>query len=337
MQWTRRNASAGAQSGPKARGIGIACTERGGGGGLGGASVKVSRDGSAIVFYASTDIGSGSRTTLAMIAAETLGMPLSMFRTVAGDTEVAPYDPGSHGNRTLQGTGRAVEAAAGECLRQILASAGPLLDDAAPAELEMQDGVIRVKAQPARSVTLTEVMQRRGRGAVGIGNTTAPQTGTGVERTTAAHFAEVEVDRETGKVRIVRYVAAHDLGRPANVTIVENQIEGGTIQGLALTQAEEMRFDPRDGRCLNASFLDLKPPTALDFDPRVVEAVIVPNEGAVGPYGFKGLGENPCHPGMAAVANAIYNAVGIRLREVPFTRGAVLRALSEQQPTVGNV
>jgi CO/xanthine dehydrogenase Mo-binding subunit len=292
----------------------------------------VNLDGSAIVFYSSTDIGTGSRTTLAMIAAETLGMPLSMFRSVSGDTEVAPYDGGSQGNRTLQGTGRAVEAAARECLQQIFASASPLLDGAAPADLELRGDVIRLKAQPSRSVTLAEVMQRRGRSVVGIGSTTAPQTGVDVERTTAAHFVEVEVDRETGKVRILRYVSAHDVGRPVNVTVVENQIEGGTIQGLALTQGEEMRFDRATGGCLTGSFLDLKPPTMLDFDPRLIEAVIVPNEGVTGPYGAKGLGENPCHPGMAAVANAIYNAVGIRLREVPFTRGRILRALSEQQP-----
>jgi xanthine dehydrogenase molybdenum-binding subunit len=332
IQWSRRNAVAGSPPGAKARGIGIACTERGGGGGLGGASVKVNLDGSAMVFYSSTDIGTGSRTTLAMIAAETLGMPIAMFRSVSGDTEIAPYDGGSQGNRTLQGTGRAVDAAARECLKQILESAGPLLDNAAPDELEMQDSVIYVKGQPARSATLADVMQRRGRSVVGIGNTVMPQTGVEVERTSAAHFVEVEVDRETGRVRILRYVAAHDVGRPVNVTIVENQIEGGTIQGLALTQGEEMRFDPRTGACLTASFVDLKPPTMLDFDARVIDAVIVPNEGSVGPYGAKGLGENPCHPGMAAVANAIYNAIGVRLREVPFTRAAILRALSPGQP-----
>ena len=330
IQWARRSTVAGGQPGPRARGIGIACTERGGGGGLGGASVKVNLDGSAIVFYSSTDIGTGSRTTLAMIAAETLGMPLSMFRSVSGDTEVAPYDGGSQGNRTLQGTGRAVEAASRDCLQQIFASAGPMLGNTPPAELEMRDAVIRVKADPARSVKLAEVMQQRGRSAVGIGNTVMPQTGVEVERTTAAHFVEVEVDRETGKVHILRYVAAHDVGRPVNVTIVENQIEGGTIQGLALTQAEELRFDKATGGCLTTSFLDLKPPTMLDFDPRLIESVIVANEGSVGPYGAKGLGENPCHPGMAAVANAIYNAIGVRLREVPFTRAVILRALSER-------
>jgi len=153
-----------------------------------------------------------------------------------------------------------------------------------------------------------------------------------VERTTAAHFVEVEVDKESGKIRILKYIAAHDVGRPINITIVENQLEGGTIQGLELTQAEDLRFDPRDGKCLNASFLDLKPPTGLDFDPRVIEAVVIPNEGITGPFGGKGLGENPCHPGMAAVANAVYNATGIRLREVPFTRRVMLAALNAQRP-----
>jgi CO/xanthine dehydrogenase Mo-binding subunit len=95
-----------------------------------------------------------------------------------------------------------------------------------------------------------------------------------------------------------------------------------------------MRFDQRTGGCLTTSFVDLKPPTALDFDPRVIEAVIIPNEGVTGPFGGKGLGENPCHPGMAAVANAIYNALGVRLREVPFTRAKILRALSERPEAV---
>ncbi|MEQ1573067.1 MAG: xanthine dehydrogenase family protein molybdopterin-binding subunit [Vicinamibacterales bacterium] len=335
IQWSRRNATPGAgQTGPKMRGIGVAATERGGGGGQGGTTIKVFKDGSVVLFFASTDIGTGTRTTLPMIAAETMGVPVSSVRAVSGDTELAPYEGGSFGNRTLQGTGRAVEAASRECLRQILAAAGPMLNNAAPADLEMQDGVIRVKGQPDRNVALSAVMVRRGN-IVATSITNQPQTGMDVERTSGAHFAEVEVDRETGKVQVLKYIAAHDLGRPMNLTIVENQLEGGTIQGLALTQGEEMRFDPRTGACLNANFLDLKPPTALDFDPRMLEAIVVENESILGPYGAKGLGENPTHPGMAAIANAIFNAAGIRLREVPFTRADILKALSEQQTTPG--
>jgi xanthine dehydrogenase molybdenum-binding subunit len=329
--WSRRSAVPGAQAGPRARGIGVAVTERGNGGGLAGASVTVNLDGSVVVFYASTDIGTGSRTTLSMIAAETLGVALAAVRAVSGDTEVAPYDGGSYGNRVLYSTGRAVAAAARDCLSQILATAVPMLKSAA-ADLELRDGLVRVKTEPARSMPLREVMQRRGRSVVGDGSVVQSQAETNVERAAGAHFTEVEVDRETGKIRILRYVSAHDVGQPINVTVVENQIEGGTIQGLALTQAEEMRFDPRNGRCLNANFVDLKPPTMLDFDPRVIEPIVIGNTGEQGPFGAKGLGENPCHPGMAAVANAVYNAVGIRLREVPFTRAAVLRALAEQRP-----
>jgi xanthine dehydrogenase molybdenum-binding subunit len=299
IQWSRRRPEPdGRLDSPRARGIGVALTERSGGGGQGAATVKVHLDGSVIVFFASTDIGQGTRTTIPTIVAETLGVPLASVRAVAGDTEAAPYDPGSFGNRTLQGTGRAAEAAARDCLGQILAAAGPALDNSAPADLELRGGVVRLRAQPEKGVTLQALMQRLGRSVVGEATTLQPQTGTNVERTSAAHFVEVEVDRESGKVRLLRYVAAHDLGRPVNLTIVQNQIEGGVIQGLALTQAEEMRFDPRNGRCLNANFLDLKPPTALDFDPRVIEAIVVDNVGDVGPFGAKGLGENPTHQGM---------------------------------------
>ncbi len=329
--WARRNPAPGSgQAGPKALGIGVAVTERGSGGGLAGASMTVNVDGSAVVFYASTDIGTHSRTTLSMIAAETLGLPLASVRAVAGDTEIAPYDGGSYGNRVLFSTGRAVDAAARDCLGQILATAAPMLK-AAAGDLELREGVVRVKADASRNLPLREVMQRRGRSVVGDGSVVQSQAEVNVERAAGAHFVEVEVDRETGKIRILKYISAHDVGQPINITVVENQIEGGTIQGLALTQAEEMRFDPRDGRCLNANFLDLKPPTMLDFDPRVIETIIIDNVGEQGPYGAKGLGENPCHPGMAAVANAVYNAAGIRLRRVPFTRADVLRALAEQR------
>ena len=330
--WSRRNtAPGGGQAGPLARGMGVAVTERGNGGGLAGAAVTVNLDGSVVVFYASTDIGTGSRTTLSMIAAETLGVPVGTVRAVAGDTEVAPYDGGSYGNRTLYSTGRAVMAASRDCLDQLLAAAAPMLK-AAAGELELRDGVVRVRADAGRSLPVREVMQRRGRSVVGDGSVTQSQAEMNVERAAGAHFVEVEVDRDTGKIRILRYVSAHDVGQPINVTVVENQIEGGTIQGLALTQAEEMRFDPRTGRCLNASFLDLKPPTMLDFDARLIEPLVIQNVGEQGPYGAKGLGENPCHASMAAVANAVYNAVGIRLRRVPFTRADVLRALAEQRP-----
>jgi CO/xanthine dehydrogenase Mo-binding subunit len=124
------------------------------------------------------------------------------------------------------------ETAARQCLQQILAAAGPMLNNAPAAELEIRDSLIRLKSDPSKQVRLSEVMQRRGRSVTGDGATAAVQNGMDVERTSGAHFVEVEVDRETGKVHILKYISAHDVGRPINVTIVENQIEGGTIQGL---------------------------------------------------------------------------------------------------------
>ena len=123
-----------------------------------------------------------------------------------------------------------------------------MLNNVPAGELEVRDSMVRVKADPAKAVTLGEVMARRGRSITGDGATAARQQGMDVERTTGVHFVEVEVDKETGKVHILKYISVHDVGRPINVTIVENQIEGGTIQGLALTQAEELRFDERTGR-----------------------------------------------------------------------------------------
>jgi len=326
--WERRNpAPGGTQAGPLVRGIGMALTERSTGGAQGAAIVKVNRDGSAVVFWSSTDIGQGSRTTMPMVVAEILGIPLTMVRAVSGDTEMAPYEPGSIGNRTTRGTGTAVDQACRDCLRQIFQTAAPMLE--APADaLEARDGMIRVTGQPERSVPLRDVLQRHDRTVVGEGAMVQDQTKLDVERGPAAHFVEVEVDRETGKIRILRYVAAHDVGQPLNLTIVENQIEGGSIQGLALALGEQLHFDQRTGGCLSPNFLDLKPPTMLDVDPRVVEAVVVENKGEDKPFGAKGMGENPCHPGMAAVANALFNATGLRLREVPFSRASILEALS---------
>ena len=326
--WERRNSSPGAgQASSRVRGIGVALTERSTGGGQGAAIVKVNRDGSAIVFWSSTDLGQGSRTTMPMIVAEILGIPLTSVRAVSGDTEMAPYEPGSIGNRTTRGTGTAVDQACRDCLQQIFQTAAPMLE-AMPDALEARNGAIRVAEQPERSVSFQDVLQRHGRTVVGEGAMVQDQTNLNVERGPAAHFAEVEVDKETGKVRILRYVAAHDVGQPLNLTIVENQIEGGSIQGLALALSEQLHFDARTGWCLSANFLDLKPPTALDVDPRVVEAVVVQNKGEDKPFGAKGMGENPCHPGMAAVANAIFNATGLRLREPPFSRASILEALS---------
>ena len=237
-----------------------------------------------------------------------------------------------------------MDQACRDCLQQIFQTAAPMLE-AMPDALEARNGAIRVAEQPERSVSFQDVLQRHGRTVVGEGAMVQDQTNLNVERGPAAHFAEVEVDKETGKVRILRYVAAHDVGQPLNLTIVENQIEGGSIQGLALALSEQLHFDARTGWCLSANFLDLKPPTALDVDPRVVEAVVVQNKGRGQALRCQGHGGEPlpsgdgsgrqCHfqcdraaPAGAALQPSVYpgglepNCLILAGQEEPWTTSA---------------
>ena len=327
IAWGRRNATPGVgQMGPKARGIGMALTERDGGAGPGGAIVKVNQDGSVVVFFGTTDIGTGSRTTVPMVAAEVLGVPMEKVQVVCGDTETTPFDPGSYGNRVIHVSGKAAELAARDCLRQIFETTAPMLQ-AKPEELEIREGNVMVKGQPDKKVPLAQVLRRHGRAVVGQASVNQHLTSATVDRSPSAHFAEVEVDKETGKIRVLRYVAMHDAGVPINRTVVDNQIEGGVIQGFGMALSEQLHFDYQKGWCLGANFLELKPPTMLDVDANIIEALLIENQAEHGPFGAKGVGETTCHCAMAVVANAIFNATGIRLRELPFTRTAVMRAL----------
>jgi xanthine dehydrogenase molybdenum-binding subunit len=324
--WERRNRVSGGQTSPRARGIGMAITERDGGAGPGGAIVKVNVDGSVVVLFGTADIGTGCKTTVPMVAAEVLGVPLERVQVVSGDTETTPFDPGSFGNRVIHVSGKAAELAARECLRQILETAAPMLQ-AKPEELEASEGSVRVKSQPDKKVPLAKIMEEHGRTIVGQGSVVQHITSATIDRSPSAHFAEVEVDKELGKIKLLRYVAVHDAGQPINRTVVDNQIEGGVIQGLAMAFTEELHFDAQKGWCLSPNFLDLKPPTMLDVDPRVIVPVLVENQSAHGPFGAKGTGETTCHAAMAVIANAVYNATGLRIRELPFNRSQIMRAL----------
>ena len=300
IQWMRRTAEpGGSRDSARARGIGIALTERSGGGGQGAATVKVHLDGSVIVFFASTDIGQGTGTDdpddrrrdprrPACDGARGRRRHRSERPTTLAASATGPFrEPAG-----LRRPPRARLSGTDPCLR------GPALRQRG----SHGSGVAR-RCRPAQGTA------REGRHAPGADATPGAQassakpprfnrrpgrTSNGRRRRTSSRSKSIAKPERCG---CSRYIAAHDLGRPVNLTIVQNQIEGGVIQGLALTQAEEMRFDPRNGRCLNANFLDLKPPTALDFDPRVIEAIVVDNMGEVGPFGAKGTWREPDAPG----------------------------------------
>jgi CO/xanthine dehydrogenase Mo-binding subunit len=300
------------------------------------ALVRVHEDGKVTVLTGEVDLGEGVTTTLGIIAAEELGVPLETVRVANVDTEVAPYGLGTYASRVTFMGGNAVRAAAADARRQLLEVAGRALD-APPSELEIRDGVVSVKGFPHRRMTAAEVA----RAGFAVGATTIVGRGEyrsepgpmdvkakyGNQTMTysfACHAAEVEVDVETGKVRVLKVVAAHDLGRVINRLGAEGQIEGGVTQGIGFALAEELIR--KDGVIQNPSFLDYKIPSSLDAPP-ALEIHFVETIDPAGPHGAKGLAETAINPTAAAIANAVADALGVRVRSVPMTAEKVLRAL----------
>ena len=327
--WRRRGRPPGRdrierQSGTRRRGVGLAA-----GGWLGGlqpaaASVMLNGDGTIGVLVGANDI-TGTNTSFAQITAEELAIPISRVRVSTGDTHTAPFAGMSAGSKTLFTVGRAVKAAAEDARRQMLDTAAQRLE-VAIEELECTDGVVRARSDPEKSITF----ERLARITTGFGAAYPPVMGRGAiaARRQAPGFsvqaAEVEVDTETGQVRVLRYVTAQDVGFAVNPLSVEGQMEGGTTQGIGMGLYEEMLYDDR-GRLLNPSLLDYRMPTAADVPQ--IESLIVEVPSEDGPYGARGVGEPPVVPTSAAIANAVFDAVGVRITELPVTPERILRAL----------
>lgn len=326
------------------RGFGIACTLNVGGGARiyrsdgCGATVKVDDFGRVTLVSGSTEIGQGSETALAQIVAEALGVSVRDVTVINSDTSVKPWDVGTHASRTTFIAGNAAWIAANDAKRQILEAAAKLLD--APVDtLEARERMIRVQGN-GKSIAFDKVVRSlhyREGGAVIIGTGWYDPPTKLVDKDTykgnisaaygfGAQAAEVEVDVETGQVRVVAIVAAHDVGRAINPMYVEGQIEGGIQMGLGYALTEELQV--REGRVMNPSLLDYRVATALDM-PRI-ESVIVETSEEAGPFGAKGVGEMGGTPTAAAIANAIYDAVGVRMTRLPMTGERVLAALEEK-------
>jgi xanthine dehydrogenase molybdenum-binding subunit len=328
----------------KMRGTGFAATLNVGGGARiyrsdgCGATVKVDDFGHVTLITGSTEIGQGSETALAQIVAEVLGVQTTDVAVHNSDTDVKPWDVGVHASRTTFIAGNAAHRAALEARRQLFETAAEMLK-AEPQELLAQDGHICVRGRPEARVRLSRVARARhfrdgGQIVSGEGWYDPPtqlvdkDTYKGNISATygfGAQMAEVEVDTETGHVRVLRLVCANDVGRAINPMAVEGQIEGGAQMGLGYALTEELLV--KDGRVLNPDFLDYRLFTAADMP--ALETIIVETDDPDGPYGAKGVGEMGGTPTAAAVANAIYDAVGIRLTTLPMTPERVLAALLE--------
>jgi len=304
------------------RGWGLACGEWTNFAYGSSAHVTVNEDGTVKLFTGVTDI-SGVNTSFAQIVAEELCVSPERVRVVSGDTDQASYAPQSSGSKTTYSMGNAVRIAAENARRELLIRAAEILG-ADSEELALGDGRIWVGDEADRAVTFAEL------GTASLSEH-GPILGEGalarLRRYPAftADVAEVEVDTETGAVRVVRMVAAQDVGRAINPLSVEGQIEGGTVQGIGWALTEEMVYE--EGRLGSPTLADYRAPTARDV-PNIESAIVevpVPD----GPYGAKGVGEPPIVPVGPAVANAICDALGVRVHDLPITPEKIVRALKE--------
>lgn len=304
------------------------------------AVVKVNEDGTATLLTGTVETGQGALTVLAQIAAEELGIDTADVHVVSGDTDSTPIDTGAIASRTTYVTGNAVRLAAAKA-KAILFDAAAGLLGVCPEELEASDRRIFVRGFPGRSRPIAEVASHaqlaKGQPAIGSASWNPPTvpldpaTGQGKPFSTyvyATQIAEVEVDDETGEVEVLRVVAAHDCGRAVNPMLVEGQVEGGIAMGIGYTLHEEIIFD-ESGRQVNASLTNYIVPTALDMPDIAVD--IVSSFDPTGPFGAKGVGEPTCVPTAAAIVNAIYDAVGVRLTSLPATAERVLAAIEAQR------
>lgn len=347
--WSGRK-PAGSSPGTKKRGLGMACQPLWVSGCVGfpdiyehsGAIVKMNADGTADLSIATIDLGSGQTTTLCQIAAEELGLSMEAVKMTYSDTETVPFDAPSHASRVTYSAGNAVKVAAAAAKKRLLEVAGGILE-ASPEDLEVREGQVQVKGVPASSIPVADVVSRAESPFVvmtaeGPKPTSLSEKGTILGTSSlapasnpspaSAQFVEVEVDTETGEVKVLRVVFAHDIGKVINPCGAEGQVEGGFQQGMGYALMENLVFDPGSGACLAGDFLNYKIPTAVEMPPKI-ESIFIESNEPTGPFGAKSLSE-PCVIVPApAIANAIYNAVGVRIRDLPITPEKILAALGK--------
>jgi len=332
--WTRRNKKAGDSStggfgpakGAKKRGLGMAngnwdvfAAENV------GAQVKIHRDGSVEVVAGYQDIGTGSRTAMAVVAAEELGIETSAVTMRIGDTQF-PEGPGSGGSVTINSVAPVVRLAANEARTKLLALAAPLLGVTAE-ELDAANGKIFVAKEPAKSVTFKQAAAKMSGETIDCTAQRKKQYETFRGDLAGTQFAEVEVDTETGEVRVLRMVSVNDCGFPANPLTTQSQVIGAMIQGASWALLENRILDPNVGTMVNPNLEWYKIFTPADMFE--AKSVLTPLANLGNNTSTAGIGEPPIVPTLAVIANAVHNAIGVRIRELPITPDRVLAALAE--------
>lgn len=294
---------------------------------MGAASLKMNDDGSFNLAVGATDLGTGSDTVLAQIAAEVLGVGLDEMVVRSSDTDLTPFDVGAYASSTTYVSGMAVERAAGEVADQIRAVAAQMLDLPHPAALVLSEG--RVGPEDGPSVTLEQVALRS---LYGHDQHQIAATASFVPEVSPppflASFAEVAVDLETGRIAILDYVAVVDCGVAINPRLAEGQVEGALANGIGYALFEEMVFTDR-GRCRTPDFARYKIASTIDLPP--LEVILVESYEPTGPMGAKSVSEIGINAPIPTIANAVHDATGLWLTETPFTAERVWRALNRQK------
>ena len=306
------------------RGRGIAAGAWFNGTGPASAVVSVMPDGKVSLVEGSPDIG-GSRAAMAMHVAEVLGIAAERVKPSIADTDSIGYSSGAGGSGVTFKMGTAVYQAAEDVRRQMVERAAKIWDVSAD-DVEYQDGLMSHRSDPELRLTFEQLARRlNGTGGPVVGRGTANPGGVG--NAFGLHIVDVEVDPDTGKVEILRYTALQDAGKAIHPSYVEGQIQGGAVQGIGWALNEEYYLNPA-GQMMNSSFLDYRMPTSLDLP--MIDTVIVEVANPGHPLGVRGVGEVSLVPPMAAVANAIQDALGVRMEHLPMNPGSVLEALWEK-------
>jgi len=303
-----------------------------------GAILKMDDYGKVDIFTGGTDMGQGLDNITAQIVAEELGLFVEDINVVHTDTDVCPWDVGAHASRSTFVAGNAALGAAKKVKKKLLKFASKILD-AAPEDLVFRDRLIFASNDSEKSIPIDKLLRKI---HFSLGGTMLMadyfydpdnenlgkefKGNMSMTYTFGVHGVKVKVDEETGKVEVLEYVAAHDVGQAINPLLLEGQVYGGVVMGLGYALTEEVVH--KNGENMNANFRDYKIFTAKDAV--TIKAPILETADKDGPFGAKGIGEPGCVPTAPAIANAIYDAVGVRIKDLPITPEKVLAALKEK-------
>lgn len=320
------------EAGVKRRGVGVAIMSHSSGTAPSGiehsdAVITFHEDGQASLFVHPGEAGTGILGVLAQIAAEELGLNAGDIHVVTGDTDVTPFDVGAKASRSTYVTGNAVLRAAQEAKARVLEHAARAIQ-VSPGELEVKAGRIYVRDAPEKGCFLADVVrdafQDRKQETPGVSGKCSFVPAASSPPTQAA-FAEVEVDTETGAVKVLKVVVAHDIGKAINPTTVEGQLQGAIVQGMGYALIEDFIIDMDTGKPITDSFQTYHIPTSLEVPE--IETILVERGDPLGPFGAKSVGESGSVAIAPAIANAIYHAVGVRITELPITSEKILKLL----------